>query len=183
MIYYVFFEAVRYVKVPSVQLFRVLLPYFVHLLPFRYHLPRAQLRGFPSWTVGSCHLFGYSYLVVPIILLSSICLHFSFQLCSLSCLALLWKTAFSILYSLSYPLLRTSLRSSAIFTVRQLATSWHFVTFFHFAFGTILSAVSFTMSRISLHSSSDSLDVLHVICRCLFGSFDSLLLDLDICYH
>ena len=56
--------------------------------------------------------------------------------------------------SLSYPLLRTSLRSSAIFTA---SSDSHFVTFFLFTFGTILSAVSFTMSRISFHSSSGSL--------------------------
>ena len=57
----------------------------------------------------------YRSLVFRILLLSLICRHFSFMLCSLSCLALLWKTAFSILYSLSSPLLRTSLRSPAIF--------------------------------------------------------------------
>ena len=68
---------------------------------------------------------------------------------TLSCL--LWKAAFSLLYSLSSPLLRTSLLSSAIFTA---SSDSHFVTFFLLAFGTLLSAVSFTMSRISLHSSA-----------------------------
>ena len=38
----------------------MLLPYFFHLLPFRYHLPRAQLHGSTSCTVGSCHLFDFS---------------------------------------------------------------------------------------------------------------------------
>ena len=55
-------------------------------------------------------------------------LHFSFMLCSLSCLALLSKTPFSrLLYSLSSPLFRTSLRSSAIFTAspdKHLVTSF-----------------------------------------------------------
>ena len=48
---YVLFEGVRCVWVPSVQFVRVLLPYFFHLLPFRYHLPRAQLHGSTSRAV------------------------------------------------------------------------------------------------------------------------------------
>ena len=98
---YVFVEGVRCVWVPSVELFRALLPYFFHLLLFRYHLPRDQLHGSTSFTVGSCNLFDFSEqvsLVLPILLLSSICLHFSFRLCSLSCLALLWKAAFRPLH-------------------------------------------------------------------------------------
>ena len=31
----------------------------LYLLPFRYHLPRAQLHGSSSWTVGTCHLFDF----------------------------------------------------------------------------------------------------------------------------
>ena len=65
-------------------------------------------------------------LVLPIILLSlqPACIP---PLCFVHCIALLWKTASSLLYSLSSPLVRTSLRSSEIFT------AWsdnHFVTFF-----------------------------------------------------
>ena len=48
LLLYVFVEGVRCVWVPSVQFFRVLLPYFFQLLPFRYHLPRVQLHGSTS---------------------------------------------------------------------------------------------------------------------------------------
>ena len=57
---YVFVEGVRCGWVPSVQFFCVLLPYLFHLLPLRYHLPRAQLHGSTSCTVGSCYLFDLS---------------------------------------------------------------------------------------------------------------------------
>ena len=152
---YVFVEGVRCVWVPSVQFFRVLLPYFFHLLPFRYHPPRAQFHGCTTCTLGSCHIFDFSVQVprsshfIVFFNLST----FLLQVLYPSCLALLWKAAFSLLYYLSSPLLRTSLRSSAIFTA---SSDSHFVTFFLLAFGTLLSAVSFTMSRISLHGSSGS---------------------------
>ena len=60
---YVFVEGVRCVWVPSVQFFRVLLPYFFHLLPFRYHPPRAQLHGSTTCPLGSCHLLDFSVQV------------------------------------------------------------------------------------------------------------------------
>ena len=93
-------------------------------------------------------------LVLPILLLSSICLHFCCMLIYLPFLALLWKAAFNILYFLSSPLFLAFLRSSAIFIA---SSDSHFVTFFLLAFGTYLSAVSFTISLMSFHSSSGSL--------------------------
>ena len=54
-------------------------------------------------------------LVLPIFLLSSICLYLYMLLCSLYCLTLFWKAVFIFLYSSYLPLLRISFRSYAIF--------------------------------------------------------------------
>ena len=93
-------------------------------------------------------------LVLPILLLSSICLHLSMILCSLSCLAFFWNAAFSFLYSSYFPLLRISFRSCAIF---KASSDRHLETFFLLTFGTFLYVVSFSIFRISFQSSSGSL--------------------------
>ena len=85
------------------------------------------------------------YHVLPILLLSSICLHLSMMLCSLSCLVFFWDAAFNFLYSSYLSLLNISFRSCAIF---KASSDRHLEIFFLLTFGTFLYNVSFSIFRI-----------------------------------
>ena len=90
-------------------------------------------------------------LVFPILLFSSISLHWPLWKAFLSLLAILWNFAFKWVYLSSSPLLFTSLLFMAI--CKAFPDS-HFA-FLHFFFlGMVLIAVSCTMSGTSVHSSS-----------------------------
>ena len=93
-------------------------------------------------------------LVFPILLFSSISLHWSLRKAFLSFLAILWNSAFKWLYLSISPLPFTSL----LFTAMCKASSDNHFAFMHFFFlGMVLIPVSCTMSRTSVHSSSDTL--------------------------
>ena len=91
-------------------------------------------------------------LVFPILLFSSISLHWSRRKACLSLLAILWNSAFKWIYLPSFPLPLTSLLLSAIC---KASSDDHFA-FLHF-FWMVLIAASCTMSWTSLHSSSSTL--------------------------
>src|SRR5574341_1012684 len=95
-------------------------------------------------------------LVFPILLFSSISLHWSLKKAFLSLHAILWNSAFRCLYLSFSPLLFPSL----LFTAICKASSDSHFAFLHFFFlGMVLIPVSFTMSRTSVHSSSGTLSI------------------------
>ena len=93
-------------------------------------------------------------LVFPILLFSSISLHWSLRKAFLAPLAILWNSSFKWVYLSFSPLLFTSLLSTAICK----ASSDSHLTSLHFFFlGMVFIPVSCTMSQISVHSSSGTL--------------------------
>ena len=94
--------------------------------------------------------------VFPILLLSSMSLHWSWIKGFLSLLAIFWNSAFKWEHLSSSPLLFTSF----LFTAFCEASSDSHFAFFHFFFlGMVLSSVSCTMSWTSIHSSSGTLSI------------------------
>ena len=84
-----------------------------------------------AWNVHLvCLIFLKSSLVFPILLLSSISLHWSLRKAFLSLLAILWNSAFKWVYFSFSPLLFTSLLFTAIF---KTSSDSHFA-FLHFFF-------------------------------------------------
>ena len=96
-------------------------------------------------------------LVFPILLFSSMSLHWSLRKAFLSFCAILWNSAFKWVYLPFSPLLFTSLLFTAI---GKVSSDSHFA-FLHFFFlGMILIPVSCTMSWTSVHSSSSTLSII-----------------------
>ena len=93
-------------------------------------------------------------LVFPILLFSSISLHWSLRKAFLSLLAILWNFAFTCLYLSFSPSLFTSLLYTAIC---KASPDSHFAFLHFFSMGMILIPVSCTMSLTSVHSSSGTL--------------------------
>ena len=90
-------------------------------------------------------------LVFPILLFSSISLHWSLRKPFLSLLVILWKCAFKWTYLSFSPLLLASL----LFTAICKASSDSYFAFLHFFFlGMVLIPASYTVSGTSVHSSS-----------------------------
>jgi len=108
-----------------------------------------------AWNVPLIVLFFLKRsLIFPILLFSSISLHFSLKKAFLSHLAFHWNSAFSWLYLSFSPLPFTSLLSSAICNV----SSDNYFAFLHFFFlGMVLVTASCTMLWISVHGSSNTL--------------------------
>ena len=108
-----------------------------------------------AWNVPLVSLiFLKRSLVFPILLFSSVSLHWSLRKAFLSLLAILWNSAFKWVYLSFFPLLFTSLLFTAIY---KASSESHFA-FMHFFFlGMVLIPVSCTMSQTSVHSSSGTL--------------------------
>ena len=95
-------------------------------------------------------------LVFPILLFSSISLHWSLKKAFLSLRAILWNSAFTWVYLFFSPLPFTSLLFSAIWK----ASSDNHFAFLHFFFlGMVLIPASDTVSWTSVHSSSGTLSI------------------------
>ena len=136
---------------------------FLYSSVYSYHLfliSSASVRSIPflffiepifSWNVPLVSLiFLKRSLVFPILLFSSISLHWSLKEVFLSLLATLWNSAFRWEYLSFPPLLLASLHFTAICK----ASSDNYFTFLHFfSMGMVLIPVSCTMSGISVHSS------------------------------
>ena len=105
-----------------------------------------------AWNVPLVFLiFLKRSLVFPILLFSSISLHWSLRKAVLSPLAILWNSAFKWVYLSLSPLLLASLLFSAICK----ASSDNHFAFLHFFFlGMVLITAFCTMSQTSVHSSS-----------------------------
>ena len=101
-------------------------------------------------------VFLKSSLVFPILLFSSISLHWLLRKAFLSLLVILWNSAFKWVHLLFSPLPLASLLFSAICK----ASSHNHFAFLHFFFlGMILIPASCTMSQTSVHHSSGTLSL------------------------
>ena len=108
-----------------------------------------------AWNVPLVSLiFLKRSLVFPILLFSSISLHWSLRKTFLSLLAILWNSAFRWEYLSFSPLLFISLLFSAI---RKASSDNYFAFLYFFFLGMVLITVSYTMSQTSVHSSSSAL--------------------------
>ena len=96
------------------------------------------------------------YLYFPIVLFSSISLHWSLRKASLSLLAILWNSAFKWVYLSFSPLSFASLLSSAIC---KASSDNHFAFLHYFFLGMVLIPDSCTMSWTSIHRSSSPLPI------------------------
>ena len=90
-------------------------------------------------------------LVFPILLFSSIYLHWSLRKAFLYLHAVLWNSAFKWVYLYFSPLPLASLLFSAIY---KTSLDNHFAFLHFFSLGMVLITVSCTMSWTSIHSSS-----------------------------
>ena len=108
-----------------------------------------------AWNVPLVSLIFLKWsLVFPILLFSSISLHWSLKKAFLCLLALLWNSAFRCVYLYFSPLLFTSL----LFTVICKASSDKYFAFLHFFFlRMVLITASCTMSWTSTYSFSGTL--------------------------
>ena len=95
-------------------------------------------------------------IVFPILLFSSISLHWLLRKAFLSLLAIFWNSAFRCLYLSFSPLLFTSLLFTAI---RKGSPDSHFAFLHFFSMGMVLIPVSCTMSQTSIHSLSGILSI------------------------
>ena len=93
-------------------------------------------------------------LVFPILLFSSVYLHWSLRKAFLSLHAILWNSAFKWVYLSFSPLPFASLLFIAIC---KASSDSHFVFLHYFFLGMVLITASCTMSRTSVHSSSGTL--------------------------
>ena len=110
-----------------------------------------------AWNVPLVSLiFLKRSVVFPILLFSSISLHWSLSKAFLSLLAILRNSAFRCLYLSFSPLLLASLLFTAIC---KAYPDSHFAFLHFFSMGMVLIPVSCTMSGTSLHSSSGTLSI------------------------
>ena len=137
------------VKIFFVQFFCVFLPPLLNIFCFCSLLTPSLHEMFPWYLI-----FLKRAQVFPILLFSSISLHWLLRKSYSSHLASLWNSTFKWVYLSFSPLLCTSL----LFTAKTSSDS-HFA-FLHFFFlRMVLITVSCTMSRTSIHSSSGILSI------------------------
>ena len=119
------------------------IPFLSFIVPiFAWNVPLVSLI-FLTWS-----------LVFPILLFSSISLHWSLRKAFLSLLAILWNSAFKWIYLSFSPFPSASLLFSAIWR----PSSDNYFVFFHFFFlGMVLITTSYTVSWTSIYNSSDTL--------------------------
>ena len=92
----------------------------------------------------------------PILLFSSVSLHWLLKKASLSLLAILWNSAFRCFYLSFSPWLFPSLLFTAIC---EASPDSHFAFLYFFSMGMVLIPGSCTMSQTSFHSSSGTLSI------------------------
>ena len=101
------------------------------------------------------HIFLKRLLIFPILLFSSISLHWSLRKAFFSLLAILWNSEFKWVYLSFSPLPFTSLHFSTIYNLSDN----HFAFLHFFLLRMILITASCTMSRTSIYSSSGILSI------------------------
>ena len=151
------------VKIFFVQFFCVFLPPLLNIFSSVWFIPFLSfIVPIFAWNVPLVSLsFLKRSLVFPILLFSSISLHWSLRKAFLSLLAILWNSAFKWVYLSFSPLPFTSL----IFLVFFKASSNNHFAFLHFFFlGMVLITAFCTMSWTSVCSFSlESVCHLHCI--------------------
>ena len=145
-------------KIFFVQFFCVFLPPLL--------ISSASLRSIPflsfiepifAWNIPLVSvIFLKRSLVFPILLFSSISLHWSLRKAFLSLLAHLWNSAFKWVYLSFSPLFFTSLLFTAICNA---SSDSHFAFLLFFFLGMVLLPVSCTVSQTFVHSSSGTLSI------------------------
>ena len=121
-------------------------PFLFFMVPiFAWNVPLVSL------------LFLKGSLVFPILLFSSIYLHWSLRKSLSSIFAILWNYALKWVYLSFSPLPFTSLLFTAIF---KASSDNHFACLNFFFLGMVLILASCTISQTSVHSSSATLSVL-----------------------
>ena len=155
----------RWVIIPSwlSGLWRPFLYSSVYSCPL-FLISSASVRSIPflsfivpifAWNIPLVSLiFLKRSLVYPILLFSSISLHWSLRKAFLSLLAILWNSAFKWEYLSWSPLLFTSLLFTAIC---KASSDNHFAFLYFFFLGMVLIPASYTMLQTSVHSSSGTL--------------------------
>ena len=129
--------------------------YFLPILSISHFYESTFIEPIFAWNVPLVSLiFLKRSLVFPILLFSSISLHWSLRKAFLSLLAILWNSAFRCLYLSFSPLPFTSLLFTAIC---KPSPDSHFAFLHLFSMGMVLIPVSCTMSWTSIHSSSGTL--------------------------
>ena len=110
-----------------------------------------------AWNVSLvCLIFLKGSLVFPILLFSSISLHWSLRKAFLSLLAILWNSTFRWVYLSFSPLPLASLLFSANC---ETSSGNHFAFLLFFFLGMVLITTSYTMSPTSVHSSPGTLSI------------------------
>ena len=108
-----------------------------------------------AWNIALiCLIFLKRSLVFPILLFSSISLHWLLRKAFLSLLAILWNSAFKWVY-LSFSLL--PLASLLLLAICKVSSDNHFAFLYLFFLGMVLITASCTGSQTSVHSSSGTL--------------------------
>ena len=121
------------------------IPFLSFIVPiFAWNLPLVSL------------IFWKRSLVLPLLLFSSISLHWSLRKAFLSLFAVLWNSAFKWIYLSFSPLLFTSHLFTAICKV---SLDSHFAILHIFFLGMVLITASYTVSQTSNHSSSGTLSI------------------------
>ena len=122
------------------------IPFLSFIVPvFAWNVPLVSLI-FLKWS-----------LVLPILLFSSISLHWSLRKAFLSLLAILWNSAFKWVYFSFSPL---PLASLLFWAICKASSDSHFASLHFFFLGMVLITASCTMSWTSVHSSSGTLSYL-----------------------
>ena len=145
-------------KIFFVQFFCVFLPPLLNIFCYVRFIPFLSfIEPIFAWNVPLVSLiFLKRSLVFPILLFSSISLHWLLRKAFLSLLAILWNSAFKWEYLSLSPLLFASL----LFTAILKTSSDHHFAFLHlFSMGMVLIPLSCTMPWTSVHSSSGTLSI------------------------
>ena len=145
---------------------KIFLVYFFHMFLPILLLSSASVRSIPflpiiepifAWNFPLVSLmFLKRSLVFPILLFSSISLHWLLRKAFLSLLAILWNSAFKWACRSFSPLPFTSLHFAVVW---RAYSANHFAFLHVFFLGMVLSPASCTMSWTSIHSSSGTLSI------------------------
>ena len=108
-----------------------------------------------------CLIFLKRSLVFPVLLFSSIYLHWLLRKAFLSLLDILWNSAFKWVYLSLSPILSLLFASLLFTAICKASSDSHFAFLHFFSMGMVLIPVCCTMSGTSVHSSSGTLQTIN----------------------
>ena len=146
------------VKIFLVQFFCVFLPPLLYIFSSVRSIPFISfIELIFAWSIPLVALiFLKRSLVFPILLFSSLSLHWSLRKAFLSLFAILSNSAFKRVYLSFSHLLFTCLLFTAIC---KASSDSHFAFLHFFSMGMVLIPVPYTMSQTSIHHSSGTLSI------------------------